>query len=88
MNSDTSQLICLKRTLLTSIFIIYRDSDCASVSDLDYSFERSFVFLLRFPIGNHWNTIGTIRLLSLGALRIPGALRILHLSKRGAILLQ
>ena len=67
MNSDQG------RTLPALPAIIDRDSDCASASDLDKSFPPVF---LRFPhkfktIGNNWNTIGTIAILLLGALRIP-----------------
>ena len=38
INSDTSQLTGQKRTLPASIVSVDRDSDCASVSELDCSF--------------------------------------------------
>ena len=47
MNSDTSQLTGQKRTLPASIASADRDSDCASVSELDCSFKRLFCF---FPV--------------------------------------
>ena len=46
MNSATSQLTGQKRSLPASMAIIDENSDCTSVSELDYSF---LAFLSFFP---------------------------------------